>query len=391
MNQPLHRTVLHDRHEGHGGKMVDFAGWRMPVQYRTGNHRRAPRDPARSGPVRREPHGPLPGEGPGGRILLLKTLTNNATGLAPLEAQYTFIANETAGRWMTPISTSSRIGTTVVNAGNRAADWEWLGRYLPGSGVELADESDALAMLSLQGPAAGDVLSRLVTPSDLPENKRNRLSVAGFEGGPLVVARTGYTGESVCFELFPESGAAVALWERLVEAGATPAGLGARDSLRLEAGLPLYGHELGPGPDGRDIPLFANPIARFAVRTGPGPGAAAGEDFVGGPALRVQRAEYERIRRREIAIPPHDRRLTHLVQPVAVFDGRRPVAPGLQGHVSGVRTRGGSPRAPPCRTRCSRAKGSRRSPGTPMRCVRSGSRCCARTSCRAATRRSTSR
>ena len=330
MNEPLNRTVLHDRHEGHGGKMVDFAGWRMPVQYRTGiiaEHLATRRG---AGLFDVSHMGRYRVRGPRAESFLLKTLTNNATGLAPLEAQYTFIANEAGGAVDDAYlyKLADRDYLLVVNAGNRAADWERLGRYLPGSGVELADESDALAMLSLQGPAASDVLSRIVAPSELPENKRNRLSVAGFEGGRLIIARTGYTGESVCFELFPESGAAVALWERLVEAGATPVGLGARDSLRLEAGLPLYGHELGPGPDGRDIPLFANQIARFAVRTGPG--AAAGEDFVGGPVLRAQRAEYERIRRREIAIPPCDRRLTHLVQPVAVFDGRRPLRQGYK-------------------------------------------------------------
>ena len=168
------------------------------------------------------------------------------------------------------------------------------------------------------------MLTRLVDARELPESKRNRISVVGFEGRNLTVARTGYTGESVCFELFPETAVAPLLWERLVEAGATPVGLGARDSLRLEAGLPLYGHELGPGPDGRDIPLFANSLARFAVRT------SEESDFVGGPALRAQREEYELIRRREIETPPSERRLTHLVQPVAVFDGRRPLRQGYK-------------------------------------------------------------
>ena len=330
MNQPLNRTVLHDRHEARGGKMVDFAGWRMPVRYRTGIIAEHLATRRAAGLFDVSHMGRYRVRGPGAESFLLKTLTNNAAGLAPLEAQYTFIANEAGGAvddaYLYKLAEEDFL--LVVNAGNRAADWEWLGRYLPGSGVAFADESDALAMLSLQGPAASGVLTRLVAPSDLPENKRNRLSVAGFEGGRLVIARTGYTGEPVCFELFPESGAAAALWEGLVEAGATPVGLGARDSLRLEAGLPLYGHELGPGPDGRDIPLFANAIARFAVRIGAG--AGTGEDCVGGPALRAQRAEYERIRRREIAIPPHDRRLTHLVQPVAVFDGRRPLRQGYK-------------------------------------------------------------
>lgn len=326
MNEPLNRTVLHDWHESHGGKMVGFAGWRMPVQYGTGIIAEHLATRRAAGLFDVSHMGRFRVRGPGAEPFLLKTLTNNATGLAPLEAQYTFIANEAGGAvddaYLYKLAEEDFL--LVVNAGNRAADREWLGRYLPDGGVELADESDALAMLSLQGPAAGDVLTRIVAPSDLPENKRNRISVAGFEGRSLVIARTGYTGEPVCFELFPESGAAVALWERLVEAGATPAGLGARDSLRLEAGLPLYGHELGPGPDGRDIPLFANSLARFAVRT------SKESACVGDAALRAQRKEYERIRRREIGTPPSERLLTHLIQPVAVFDGRRPLRQGYK-------------------------------------------------------------
>ncbi len=321
MNEPLSRTVLHDWHAGHGGKMVDFAGWSMPVQYATGiiaEHLATRRG---AGLFDVSHMGRYRVTGPGAEAFLMRTLTNNASGLDPRQAQYTFIANETGGAvddaYLYRLAAEDFL--LVVNVGNRSTDWEWLNRHRPGNGVGLADESADFAMISLQGPLAGDVLARVVDARSLPENKRNRISVADFEGRPLIVARTGYTGESVCFELFPESGAAPRLWERLVEVGATPVGLGARDSLRLEAGLPLYGHELGAGPDGRDIPLFANALARFAVRTD------EECDFVGGAALRAQREEYERIRRRELETPPSERRLTHLVQPVAVFGSRRPL------------------------------------------------------------------
>ena len=322
----MHKTVLHDWHEGHGGKMVDFAGWHMPVRYRTGIIAEHLATRRRAGLFDVSHMGRFRVSGPGAEAFLLHTLTNNASGLDPGEAQYTFIANETGGAvddaYVYRLAREDFL--LVVNAGNRTADWQWLGRYLPASGVSLTDQSAALAMLSLQGPATGVMLGRLVDPRTLPENKRNRLSTVDFEGRGMIVARTGYTGESVCFELFPESDVAPLLWERLVEAGATPVGLGARDSLRLEAGLPLYGHELGPGPDGRDIPLFANALARFAVRTG------GADGFVGGASLRAQREEYERIRRREIRTPPAERTLTHLVQPVAVFGGRRPLRQGYR-------------------------------------------------------------
>ena len=326
MSNRLSRTVLHDWHATHGGRMVDFAGWSMPVQYRTGiiaEHLATRRG---AGLFDVSHMGRYRVTGLGAESFLLETLTNNASGLGPQQAQYTFIANETGGvvddAYLYRLAGEDFL--LVVNAGNRAVDWDWLTRYLPERDVQLSDESAVLAMLSLQGPAASDVLTRLVDARELPENKRNRISVVGFEGRNLTVARTGYTGESVCFELFPETAVAPLLWERLVEAGATPVGLGARDSLRLEAGLPLYGHELGPGPDGRDIPLFANSLARFAVRT------SEENEFVGGPALRAQREEYELIRRRELKTPPSDRRLTHLVQPVAVFDGRRPLRQGYK-------------------------------------------------------------
>ena len=251
--------------------------------------------------------------------------------------------------------------------------------------MTLADDSASLAMLSLQGPAAGDVLSRVVDARGLPENKRNRISAVDFEGRSLAVARTGYTGESICFELFPESDAAVRLWERLVEAGATPVGLGARDSLRLEAGLPLYGHELGPGPDGRDIPLFANSL-----------GAVRGQGRRGRRSRRRAGAESAArgVRDDPAARARHSSARTDPDAPGAAGGGlRRPaaVAPGLQGRAPG-RGRGmdhlGDHRA---LRGVRRRGGSRQCPAASMRCAPSGSRCCARTSCRAATRRFTSR
>jgi aminomethyltransferase len=188
----------------------------------------------------------------------------------------------------------------------------------------MVDISEDLGMVSLQGPHASAILEQIIDKAELPENKRNRLSRATVEGHEVIVARTGYTGEAVGFELFPEQAYTVALWERLVALGAVPAGLGARDSLRLEAGLPLYGHELGEDPEGREIPIFANAMAAFAVRsTGDG-------DYLGKAALNRQRAEFTRIKRGELETPADGRVLTHLVQPIAVFAGRRPLRAGFK-------------------------------------------------------------
>jgi aminomethyltransferase len=195
--------------------------------------------------------------------------------------------------------------------------------------VVLTDVSEALAMIALQGPHAAHILEQLVAPGGLPENKRNRLSVTALDGHRLIIARTGYTGEPLGYELFPESDHVVELWETLVRLGAVPVGLGARDSLRLEAGLPLYGHELGADPEGREIPIFANEVAKIAVRH------ADDHRFVGAAALERQRREFVGIKRGELETPVDARVLRCLVQSIAVFGGRRPLRAGFQIHHDG--------------------------------------------------------
>ena len=114
--------------------------------------------------------------------------------------------------------------------------------------------------------------------------------MATAAGAVVRVGRTGYTGEPLCFELFVAAEAAPRLWDALVTGGATPAGLGARDTLRLEAGLPLYGFELGVDDDGVEIPIFAVPLAKLAVSLSPLKG-----DFIGRAALARQHDAYARV------------------------------------------------------------------------------------------------
>jgi aminomethyltransferase len=179
-------------------------------------------------------------------------------------------------------------------------------------------------MISLQGPNSATLLEHLADKRSLPESKRNWLRTVSLDGHRVIVARTGYTGESIGFELFPPREFTVALWEKLVTLGAIPVGLGARDSLRLEAGLPLYGHELGRDADDQEIPVFANDLARFAVRP---PGHS---DYIGREALEKQRQEYVGIKRGEITAPVQERELRRIVQPIAVFQGRRPLRAGYR-------------------------------------------------------------
>ncbi|MFQ5566464.1 MAG: glycine cleavage system aminomethyltransferase GcvT, partial [Paracoccaceae bacterium] len=326
MPDNIHETVLHNWHVEHGGKMVDFAGWDMPVQYQAGAIQEHLATRRRAGIFDVSHMGRFEIAGPGAETFLMRALSNNARALKVGEAQYTFIPNEAGGAvddaYLYKLAPERFL--LVVNASNRDKDWVWLDRLKDGADCTLRDVGDDLAMVSLQGPEASRVLEKVIAAAALPENKRNRLSVARAGGYDVIVSRTGYTGEAVCFELFPPTRHAVAFWQALIDAGAEPAGLGARDSLRLEAGLPLFGHELGEDPDGNDIPIFANAVAVAGVRA---PDHLQ-PDCVGQGALNLQRAEFAAIRRHELTLPVEDRVLKRLVQPIAVFNSKRPLRAG---------------------------------------------------------------
>ena len=319
---PLRKTPLHDWHRQNGGRMVDFAGWEMPVQYRSGivaEHLATRRN---AGLFDVSHMGRLRFRGAGAETALGRVLTNDPAALAPGRAHYTFIANERGGAeddaFLYRLAANDFL--LVVNASNRAHVFDWIEARLGEGSVRLEDESEALAMLALQGPDSERLLETMVPAGSLPEGRRNRHAETRFEGGSLLVARTGYTGERVCFELFAGPNAIERLWNRLVAAGAAPVGLGARDSLRLQAGLPLYGHELGDDPEGNEIPIFANALARFGVRRPEG-----ASDYVGRTALERQREARERLRRGEVDASPI---LPRLVVPIAVSGSRRPLRAG---------------------------------------------------------------
>ena len=303
--------------------MVEFGGWEMPIQYPTGIVQEHLATRRAAGLFDVSHMGRYRVRGPDAEAFLLKALTNNAQVLNPGQAQYTFIADETGGAIDDAYLYRLEIDDflLVVNAVNREKDWNWL-ETLKSGNVELKDESEDLGMIALQGPEASLALERLVDRHKLPENKRNQLRKLKIDGCDVFVARTGYTGEAICFELFPLRDFTVSLWQQLVDVGASPAGLGARDSLRLEAGLPLYGHELGQDPKGNQIPIFANRHARFGVRRiGTG-------DYMGRTGLEKQRAEYKQIMCQELDLPVDNRVLSHLIQPIAAFEDRKPLRAG---------------------------------------------------------------
>ena len=287
------KTVLHDRHVVLGAAMVDFGGWEMPLQYRSGIVEEHLATRKGTGLFDVSHMGRFRFRGPGALAFLQYVLSNNAAALDPGFAQYTMIPNDRGGAlddaYLYRFTADEYL--LVVNAANREADWRYLtDRLAQFPDVRMEDVSASLAMISLQGPSSRAMLQDLLGHDSLPEPLRNACRSATVEGMTLLLSRTGYTGEPLGFECFVAAAEAPRLWDLFLAKGAVPVGLGARDTLRLEAGLPLFGHELGVDPAGREIPIFACPLARFAVSFSPLKGS-----FVGREALAVQFAALRKI------------------------------------------------------------------------------------------------
>ena len=286
--EQVQRTVFYQSHIDAGAKMVDFAGWQMPIQYADGIVGEHLATRKRAGLFDVSHMGRFWITGSGATAFLQHMLTNDAAKLAVGQAHYTILANETGGAVDDAFLYCPQEGVflLVVNASNKDKDWVHLQKYLGDfPQAQLEDVSDSLAMLALQGPQSETILQSLVTEGALPEPKRNAVGKVMMAGVEVLLARTGYTGEPVCFELFIPTEDAVSIWKKLLKSDAKPVGLGARDTLRLEAGLPLYSHELGKGRDDKEIPVFAVPLAVFAVSF-----EDASRKFIGRDALEKQAA-----------------------------------------------------------------------------------------------------
>ncbi len=240
----MKRTPLYEDHLAAGGKMVDFAGWQLPVQYHSivAEHR-AVRESAGLFDVSHM--GELQLSGTDALACIRELFANDASLLRPGRAQYSLIPNESGGvvdDIIVYCLAPDRF-LVCVNAANAEKDLAWIRSRVHGD-CYVEDLSAATALLALQGPAAAGVLGQLAPDcASIERFACRRMPIAGVQAW---VARTGYTGEDG-FELFVAADQACALWRALLEAGGgrvQPAGLGARDTLRLEAALPLYGHEL---------------------------------------------------------------------------------------------------------------------------------------------------
>jgi aminomethyltransferase len=311
----LHRTVFYEQHVALGAKIVEFAGWEMPMFYPPGIVKEHLATRKRAGLFDVSHMGRFTVRGAGALKFLQHVLTNNAEALDIREtgAQYTMIPNESGGAvddaYLYRFVEEEYL--LVVNGSNREKDWDHFQCLLKDfDDVELTDQTKEIAMLAFQGPLSRHVMEDIVESGPLPEPMRNAVSIVTISGAKVRVARTGYTGEPICFELFAERADGPMLWDLIVSKGATPIGLGARDTLRLEANLPLYGHELGEDPEGKEIPIFACPLAKFAVSFSPLKG-----DFLGRDSLAMQHEAFKRILTRDYSLI-YD--LPRMSQPIAV-------------------------------------------------------------------------
>lgn len=236
----LKYTPLYHEHVSLGAKIVPFAGWAMPVLYRglIAEHSAVRTD---IGLFDVSHMGEILVVGKDSEKFLDYVTCNKITSLYDGKAQYNAMLNETGGVVDDIIVyrfTQEKF-MLCVNASNIEKDFEWLKRKSAQFTVTLENQSDAWGLIALQGPHSGSVLSRFVS-GDI---KRFHFIEAQLFGVDTLIARTGYTGEDG-YEIFAPSSRVTHLWRELIKFGITPCGLGARDTLRLEAAYPLYGHEL---------------------------------------------------------------------------------------------------------------------------------------------------
>jgi len=308
----LRRTPLYDFHVARGGRMVDFAGWEMPVQYRSilEEHRAVRRA---AGLFDVSHMGEVEFRGPGARAFLDYLLTNDVGRLAPGGALYSPMCEPSGGVVddLLAYQRGAEDYLLCVNASNLAKDVAWIRDQAAATSaaVEIVDVSEAWALLALQGPLAERLLQPL-TGAKLGLIRPFHFAEATIAGVLCLASRTGYTGEDG-FELYHAPSDSVALAEALLAAGAPQGlelcGLGARDSLRLEAGYPLYGHELSS-----EISPLAAGIG-WTVKLG------KASDFVGRTALTAEKAAGSP--RRVVHFRTGDRRIVRPDTVVCTEDG----------------------------------------------------------------------
>lgn len=294
----LKRTQLYDVHVAAGATMVDFGGWEMPVQYPTGivNEHLYTRSVCSLFDVCHM--GRLLIEGSQRLEFLQYVLTSNAAALSLNQAQYCIISDENGyavdDAYLHLFEEDRYL--LVVNASNTDKDLAHLLKAAEKFDVTIKNITAEWGSIAVQGPKSVEMMEVLSGGKQLTEPKRNALNIMELEGHLAWIAKTGYTGEPLGYEVYVKSEDVVWLWNRLIELGAKPAGLGARDTLRMESSMPLYGHEMGLDADGKPMPIFAVPLAKFAVSFLEEKG-----DFIGKEALKKQSEAAQRIKDRDFS------------------------------------------------------------------------------------------
>ena len=306
----LKRTPLRDFHAAHGGRLVDFAGWEMPVQYRSilEEHKAVRRT---AGLFDVSHMGEVDVKGPGAGKFLNHLVTNDVAKLFPGRVLYSPMCYPTGGVVddLLVYMRAPEDYFLCINAGNVAKDLAWIREQAASFDVKITDRSDDYALLAVQGPRAAEIVQSL-TGAKLGVIRYYHFTEGMVAGVQCIISRTGYTGEDG-FELYHAASDAVALAEAVLAAGAPRglelAGLGARDSLRLEAGYPLYGHEIT-----HDIsPLTAG--LGWTVKLD------KGADFIGRAALAAEKQNP--AARKVVFFKTGDRRIVRADSAVVGADG----------------------------------------------------------------------
>ncbi len=320
----LQRTPLRDFHAAHGARLVDFAGWEMPVQYRSilEEHKAVRRA---AGLFDVSHMGEVDVQGPGAGLFLNHLVTNDVAKLFPGRVLYSPMCQPDGGVVddLLVYMRGAEDYFLCINAGNIAKDLAWIRAQAAAFDVKITDRSADYALLAVQGPKAAEIVQSL-TGAKLGLVKYYHFSEATVAGIHCLASRTGYTGEDG-FELYHAAADAPALAEALLAAGRPHglelAGLGARDSLRLEAGYPLYGHEI----TAEISPLTAG--LGWTVKLD------KGADFVGRAALLAEKTQGGA--RRVVFFRTGDRRIVRADTPVLDAAGT-PVGRVLSGTLSPI-------------------------------------------------------
>ncbi|MCL1804261.1 MAG: glycine cleavage system aminomethyltransferase GcvT [Eubacteriaceae bacterium] len=291
------RTVLYDKHVALGAKMVEYAGWDMPLSYPGGQIAEHIAVRSEAGLFDVSHMGRLNISGSGAVDFLQKILSLNINSVNLGRAAYAIIPNENGGAIDDAFIYRFEEGSwlLVVNAANTQSVLSHISPIADELGATIDDVTGDLAMISLQGPKSKDILFEASENLYLLpfKNSTGECDICGY---PVKLSRTGYTGEPLGFELFVPADGAIKVWEALCGLGASPAGLASRDTLRLEASMPLYGHEYGQGPDGNEIPALAFSLAAASVSFSEAKGSYIGRD-----ALKRQFEAHEKIKKEDFA------------------------------------------------------------------------------------------